>query len=298
MLLYCLYDLVHLRTLRLRLTPVKRFALPEDPGVAERASRDDRQVAARLFQHPQGVLRGEDVSVARHRDVERVLDPADDAPVGLAAVILLPRAPVHGDHRSARFLHAQGERHRVHRMGFVETDAHLDGDRFAGRFHRRLHQFLCQRRALQQRRTFAVLDDLRHGAAHVEVDADVRAVFQLFRRELQHQWFGTEQLDAHRTFALMDAQQVFRVGVAVIQPLRGDHLREGHRSALFEADAPERAVRHPRQGRQREGGFPLRQHGLQGFDFVLDAVDRQRHHQAGHHGVRRDIDAQHVLDAL
>ena len=42
----------------------------------------------------------------------------------------------------------------------------------------------------------------------------------------------------------------------------------------------------------------LRQHGLQGFDFVLDAVDRQRHHQAGHDGVGRDVYTEHVLDAL
>src|SRR5713101_2654926 len=71
--------------------------LGEDPGVVGGGAPDHDGVAAGFADHARGVFGLVDVAVADDGNFHRLLDGADEAPVGSAGVTLRARARMDGD---------------------------------------------------------------------------------------------------------------------------------------------------------------------------------------------------------
>ena len=102
--------------------------LGEEPGPAIAAAADHQPVRAGTVQRLGRILLGHDVAVGDHRDVHRLLHPADEVPVGSAGVELLARSAMHGNHADAAILGDPREPRRI-QVGVVPAHAHLQRHR-------------------------------------------------------------------------------------------------------------------------------------------------------------------------
>ena len=148
--------------------------LAENPRISLRRAADHDGVAARRRADRVEIVIRAHVAVGDDGHAHGLLDAADDVPVRLAAVELLARAAVHGDGVDARGLGAPCELDDVYVL-LVPAHAHLDGH---GHLHRAAdgrEDALRLFRLAHERGALAVLDDLRRGATHVEVEDVGRA---------------------------------------------------------------------------------------------------------------------------
>ena len=198
-----------------------------------------------------GVLAGGDVAVGRHRDGDGLLDRADDVPVGLAGVHLHAGAPVHRQGRRAGLLGHAGEGHGVDAAP-VPALAELHRHRHADALAHRLDDARGALHIAHQGRAVPGLDDLAHGAAHVDIH-DLRAG----ERQRQGRGLGHDLRlmaeDLHRggMLPLRQVAESFGLFVPVAQGAGGDHLRGGQGGALLPAEGAEGEIRHPRHGGQQ-----------------------------------------------
>ena len=101
--------------------------LGEEPGAAVAASADHDAVRAGFRQGGGGVFLGQDVAVDDDGDGDRLLDLADEIPIGDAGVELLAGAAVDVTIRMPDVLGNAGEARGV-QAGVVPAHAHLQGN--------------------------------------------------------------------------------------------------------------------------------------------------------------------------
>ena len=193
--------------------------LAEDPGIALCGTADHDAVAARDRADLVEVVERAHVTVGDDRDLDRALDGADDLPVRTARVELLARAAVHGDGIHAGFLRQLRHLNDIDRR-LVPALAHLDRH---GHLDRLADGRENGERALwvtHQGRALPILDDLRRGAAHVEVE-DVRRAecFDKGGRFCRHLRCIGEDLHGQRPLLFLRLQHSQRALVAEVDAL-------------------------------------------------------------------------------
>ena len=101
----------------------------EEPRAPLAAAAHHHAVDAGLADHADGVLGGPDIAVAQHRDVrQRLAQPGDGGPVGLAGVELRRGAAVERDGGNAGIA-GDPAGVEVRQVVLVDALAHLDGER-------------------------------------------------------------------------------------------------------------------------------------------------------------------------
>ena len=154
------------------------------PRRAVVGAADHHGVGARILEDRGGVGRRGDIAIGDDRDRDRLLDPGDRPPVGLALVELAARAAMDGDHLHARLLGAAGKQRRVERR-LVPAEPHLHRDRHGDRVDHRVDQRHGVVEVAHQRRAGIAAGHLLGRAAHVDVD-DVGALARRDARGLGH----------------------------------------------------------------------------------------------------------------
>ena len=97
------------------------------------------------------------------------------------------------------------------------------------------------------------LADLRHGAAHVDVDQVGAGLRDALGRRGHHVGIGAEQLDRHRVLVRMDAQQLGAGAlVAVVDGVARHHLRDRQAGAVALGLEPHEPVADAGQRRQHD----------------------------------------------
>ena len=143
--------------------------LRKNPRVALCPPADHDGSASGLFPHAHCIGAGRDVPVADDRNIHRLANARDDAPVSTTAVELLRITPVHRDGGSARTLHLARERDRG-LFPFRPATTELDRDRPARSFVHRAHDRRSKLRILHKRRAVAFASDLAGRTAHVDIE--------------------------------------------------------------------------------------------------------------------------------
>ncbi len=176
-------------------------------------------------------------------DADRGLHLRDGAPVGFAAVELLPRAAVDRDGADAERLGARGEIGRVLR-GVVPAQPHLQRHRPRRRVHRCGDQAFGQVHVAHQRRAGEPAGHFLGRAAHVDVD-EVGAGGLRHPRAPRHP-FGAaaDELDHGERQAVADRGAAHHVGAAGGEELARHHLGRDIGGAEARGGAAERQVRH------------------------------------------------------
>ncbi len=231
--------LLQRRRLRQRLAAQCCRQCGKQPRVAVSAASDHQSVAACLLQHPQSVCYRKDITIAKHRHLYRLLHVGNNAPVGLALVKLLACTSVYGNSAHACCLHGTRNLHRI-AVGIIPASAELYRHRNLYGLHHRRQNIMRQLRILHQRRAFAVIDNLRHRAAHIEINHIRTAGLYHACSLRQLRRHTAEKLDGRRTLAVINAQHFGSLDVFVQQALGTHHLRHGHAAAQTAADQAER----------------------------------------------------------
>ena len=246
---------------------------PNSHGPALAAAADDDAVHAGLADHPDGVLGGPDVAVAEHRNVrQRLAQPGDGGPVGLAGVELRGGAAVEGDGGDAGIA-GDPAGVEVGQVVLVDALAHLDGQRdvaLGGFLDRGLDDGGEQVDLPRQRRSAAAPGDLGHGAAEVEVDV-VRAVLLDEHPDGLADGHGVHavELDGADFLVVVVRNDAQRLRRALHEGAGGDHLRHVQAAAVFTAQPAEGGVGDARHGSQDHGGVHRDGAQLQGREFQL-----------------------------
>ena len=230
--------------------------LLEQPGVAERAAREHRGGGPRGTQGRAHAGRVVEAPREDHRRRQRLHELRRQLIVGFALVVHRGGARVKADRGDARLLDEASREPGAAGLARAHTRAQLHGD---GQPRRHLRSALdgrpgdCDREAgiVEQSRPGARLLDLRHRAAHVDVDHVGTGVGEPRGGRAHHRRVFAEQLDPHGTplaLARIDAEHLLaRPLVAVVHGMRGDHLRDRHpRSVALRLQAHE-PVADPRE---------------------------------------------------
>ena len=239
--------------------------LREHPGVALRGAADHHVRAAGFFQHAPGVRARAHVAIAQNGNVHGAHDFGDDPPVGLSGVELIARAGVDG-HGARALAFANAGHFGGVDAGCVPAGAYLRRHRQLRRPHGGAHHLSQQFRLAHQGAALAVADDLRRGAAKVEVDKGKALAFQLFGGAGDVLRLAAKELQPGRALT-GEARQKLR-GVAVFAPgehpaLGREHLAHRPVRALLKAEHARGRVgdaRHRRQPHERRGGLPRQRH--------------------------------------
>ena len=226
--------------------------LLKNPGVAEHTAADHQSVRAGAFQAPYRRLAAGNIPVGNDGDGQLLLDLADGVPVGGAAVEHTPGAPVYRHHGRTAVLHAPGKVQHVD-AALVPAQAAFNRDGHVHRFDHGLHDLPRQLRRAHQAAAVAVVRNLGHGAAHVDVQKITAGNFQRQPRPLRH---GVRVVAENLCAA--DAARIFpkqfgAFGIPVHQRPGGHHFRHGDPRPQFGADGAESPVRDPGHGRKEHG---------------------------------------------
>ena len=227
--------------------------LAENPRIPLRRAADHDGVAARRRADGIEVVIGAHVTVGDDGHAHGLLDAADDVPVRLAAVELLARAAVHGDGVDARGLGAPCELDDVYVL-LVPAHAHLDGH---GHLHRAAdgrEDALRLFRLAHERGALAVLDDLRRGAAHVEIEDVGRAErLDVACRLGRHLRRIRKDLHRERPLAGLRGEHRERALIPEMDALARYHLRVAERAAHLVRDDAVGRIRDARHRREENG---------------------------------------------
>ena len=147
-------------------------------------------------------------------------------------------------------VHEPGDLCQFHHvdMGFVPAFSGLQGDRDRHCLRHSPDDPPCQLRIFHQRGALAVVHDLRHRAAHVdveEVEVNLRPLADDVQRLRNKLRLTPEKLHRHRPLFFLRLHQLRRLAVAVADRLRADHLHRDEARALFAAKQTKRQVRDP-----------------------------------------------------
>ena len=165
---------------------------------------------------------------------------------------------MHSHSTHACGLHSLGNLYGV-AAAVIPACAKLHRHRNLHRLHHRRQNIMRQLRLLHQRRALAVIDNLRHGTAHVEIN-HVRAAGLHHTCSLSQLLRHTaEKLNRRRTLAVINAQHLRCLDIFIEQALCTHHLRHRHATAKAAADKPEGQVSNAchRRQRQRRSQFYL-----------------------------------------
>ena len=179
-------------------------------------------------------------------------DAADQIPVRDSRIALRRRAAVHRHRRGAGLFHPPGQIRRVD-LGRVPAGPHLHRHRNPHRPGHRTDDARGVLRLAHQAAAGVVLGDLRHRAAHVDVDDVGAHALDDLRRGGHLVGIAAEDLDRDRPLLFGVSGVLERAVDAAHQTLGADHL--GHdepASALALDEAAERSVGHARHRGERE----------------------------------------------
>ena len=248
----------------------QRRSLRQDPRVAQHAAAHQDSADARA-QAVENLVGLEAVAAAEDGNVEIGRHLAHEVPVGAAGIRLLGGAAVNGHRGGAGILHAAREVGRV-AQGVVPARAHLDRDRNAnGAGHGANHRGRVFGLA-HQAAAGIVLGDLRHRAAHVDVDdVGAHALDDLCRRRHLVR-VAAEHLDRDRAL-LFGVLGVFKRAIdAADEPLGRHHLGHDQTAAAVPFhETAERRVGHARHGRHHQRRFQVHR-----SDFHARALHQPR----------------------
>ena len=215
---------------------------PEYPRISARSPRDHDKITARLPHHPFRTGAVRHVAISDHRYGNRLFYLADDAPVRLPGIVLFPYPAMYGDGTCAGLLGSfcQFDSRALPRH---EACPHFYGDRPVGNLHAAADDRFRQLRITHQRTALPVLYDLRHGAAHIDVEYIVGIFLHVINRNRKCLRIRTEQLHRYGVLLLPDVDQFVCLPVSVLDGVGADHLGRYHRGAHFPAEQTERMVR-------------------------------------------------------
>ena len=217
-----------------------------------------------MLENADRVLRLPDIAVGDHRDGHSLLHRPNAGPVRLTAVHLGPGPAVDRHGGGPCLLQDSGELHAV-AAAHVPAPAELGGHRHRDGFHHCLHDASGLFRVLHQGGSVAVVDDLAHGAAHVQVHHIRPGMLQGDLGCLCHADRVTaEDLHCRRVLPGKLLEQGQGLLVVVAQGLGGDELRDGISRPQFRADLAEGDVRDPGHGGQGQGGVDGKRADVQG----------------------------------
>src|SRR5699024_5594996 len=111
---------------------------------------------------------------------------------------------------------------------------------------RLVHDLIHQLRILHQRRSLAVFHNLRHRAAHIDIQDLERQFLDRLRLLADDLRIRAKQLQRHRILSGINGQQRLCISIFILQCLRTDHLHTQKSRSLLLAEQPERAVSHSR----------------------------------------------------
>ncbi len=239
----------------------------EEPRRAHGAAREhDGRGAA--VQQPQRRVPAVHVAGGDHGDGQLGGERERHRVVGVAFVELRRRARVDADGgRAGGDEPGRREAPELVAVPQPRADLHGDGDAapLRGVVHGLHHGGDDAGGALglgEQRRPGAGLDDLAHGAGHVEVDEVGAGGHRPPRRVGQHVGVGAEQLEPERVLVLPVGEVVERAPVVVVHAVGGDHLRVDEPGPPAAHAAPERRRREAGHGSHEEP--PLERESAEG----------------------------------
>ena len=249
----------------------------------------------------------DDITVAVHRDGDRLPDGCDGSPVGLPAVHLVARPAMHRQSGGAGLLEQARVRDGIDLAG-VPADADLGRDRHpgrGGRCHRAAHDLGQTLRLQQQSTAGAMLSHFLHRAAGIDVEQTHGGQHWMGQDDLNSRGevirLGTEQLDRNRLLVWRDFQITILVAQFRIVPdaTGADQLGDNQSGAEAMANAAERHVR--RAGHRRQGEAVLNpaatDHQYTVIHIGLDSVFARQCHRFLHPAIGRQA-ARHWRNLL
>ena len=178
----------------------------------------------------------------------------DELPVREPRVGLRRRPSVHRHRCRAGVLNPPGQVRRVELVR-IPARAHLDRDRNLHRLRHRAHDARRVLGLAHQAAAGVVLGDLRHRAAHVDVDDVGAHALDDLRGGRHLLGIAAEDLDRDRPLFLGVLGVLERPIDAAHEPLGADHLGHDEPATAFALDEPaEGSVRHPRHRGEGERG--------------------------------------------
>ena len=151
----------------------------KDPRISFRRPSDHHTVTARLCPHCKHILRTGNVTVANYRHRHCFFDLPDHIPVRLSVIILFSCSSMHRDCRNACLLRDPCHLQRID-MLCIKACPDLDRNWKRNRMHQCIDNISDQLWLFHQRGTFAVVDDLRNRASHVDIDKRKSLILQSF----------------------------------------------------------------------------------------------------------------------
>ena len=192
-----------------------------------------------------------------HRGIERANELGDSRVVGAALVTRDRRARMDGDRADTRLRDEAVCKLDPGAVAATPAGAQLHGHREAASFARRPGEGNRALTVIEQGGAGARAADLRHRAAHVQVDHVHPEIRDVAGSAAHHGGVRAEELDRDRAIVALpgiDPQQLAeRAGVAVVDCVARDHLGDGEAGAVaarleaYEpvADASQRCEDHP-----------------------------------------------------
>ena len=146
-----------------------RLDLRKDPGIAKGTAAHHNAVCAGSLQAFHGSLPVGDIAVGDHRDVQLIFYLVNGVPVSHAGIEHGFGSAVDGDQVSACLLHPSGKI-QIIEVSLVPAQAAFHRHRYVHRFFNSCDDLSCQFRGPHQAGAVTVVGDLRHRAAHVDID--------------------------------------------------------------------------------------------------------------------------------
>ena len=235
------------RPLRNRFSRQSGTDLRKDPGIAKGASADHQAVSPGPFGAAKGRFRTGNIAIGNHGYGQLLLHLPNGIPVRNAGIELTSGAPVNGDHGRAAVFHPSGKIQHVD-APLVPAQAALDCHWHRNRPHHGFHNSSRQLRITHQSGAIPGIGDLRHGAAHIDVQKITAGNLQGQPGPLCHgsrviaEYLGSADASGILT------QKLCGFLVLVDQCPGGNHLRHRYPRPQLGADGPEGPVRHTGQG--------------------------------------------------
>ena len=219
--------------------------LAENPGIALGSPAHHHRLAACHLTDFGQILHIPHITVGYHGNPQAGTHLADNSPVRLIPVELLPGPAMDSDSGNPGLLGKLRHLHDVD-MLIIPADAHLDRHRHVHRCHQRLQHPVGILRIFQHGGAFMVLHHLGSRAAHIEVkDISTTQACHILCCPGHAVRLRPKKLHGHRTFLRLRLQHIQGMLVAIINPLIADHLRIHQWAAHLPCQYPVRRIGHP-----------------------------------------------------
>ena len=215
----------------------------KNPRISFRAAANHNAIAARLFNQRFGARRINHIAISDDRNRNRFFYLTDDIPVCFSGIELCPRSSMHRNRSHTAVLENLCNLHSIRRL-FVKSLSNFNCHRLFHCLYHTGHNLPHQRRILHQRGALAVVDDLRHRAAHVKIQNVKRPLLDLCGNLRQNFRITAKKLERYRMFTRMNRHQILGIFVLIQNRLRADHLHTDQACSLLLAENAERQIRH------------------------------------------------------